>query len=61
MTDDEIQELWLKLLNVRSYEEAFSLLREVIPSTTCVIEQDVTLPANDVYILRRNRIDKRAD
>ena len=31
MTDDEIVALWLKLLNAKSYDEAFNLLREAIP------------------------------
>lgn len=28
MSDEEIEELWLKLLNVKSYEEAFALIKE---------------------------------
>lgn len=32
MTDEEIKELWLKLLNAKSYEEAYSLLRVAIPT-----------------------------
>lgn len=38
MTDDEIKELWLKLLNAKTYAEAFALLREAIPFF--VIEED---------------------
>ena len=28
MSDEEIKELWLKLLNAKSYDEAFALIKE---------------------------------
>ena len=30
MTDKQIRDLWNKLLNVKTYEEAFALLKEAI-------------------------------
>ena len=40
MTDDEIKELWLKLLNAKSYDEAFGLLRKAIPTVWDEPHQD---------------------